>query len=622
MHGNKMKKGNLLTNQLSIGLLMTMLLLPMPGFAIALDATSLLGSLSQIDTLLDELDEAERSKTEDAEFVETLPREVGEEPSRIEQLVESSRSFDVENFYSSKEPLKQYGYDLFASNPVTFAPVSDAPIPSNYIIGPGDSVNILLFGSISKDITRKVTRNGYLHLPGLGPVPVAGLSFAELKENLLERIANQMIGVKASISLGELRTIRIFALGNVQKPGSYTLSALSTLTNAIFSSGGIKRIGTLRNIQLKRNGKVISNFDLYDLLLNGDTSKDRRLLPGDVVFVPPIGPTVSILGAVHRPAIYELTKSSRSLEQVLSMSGGVMPTASLSSTIIQTINPKQKASVFTIDLTSNKGKAYQVNNGDMVIIQHRILYKGGSILLSGEVKSPGIYPIAPGEKLSSVIQRAGGFTEAAYLEGSVFTRERLKKLESVSINNALDQLEKDLILSQTKIKAIQATRNVAAIQGVINKMRETSEPMGRMAISLGKIHDDDFDVLLSHGDTLHVPTIPQEVTVIGEVNHPTSHLFDSSYDVDKYINRSGGLKKNADYSQIYVIKASGTVALASNSDKGFFRKDSQISITRGDTIVVPLDAETATPMEVLNSVTKITSQIAITLASFKTFGIF
>jgi protein involved in polysaccharide export with SLBB domain len=304
------------------------------------------------------------------------------------------------------------------------------------------------------------------------------------------------------------------------------------------------------------------------------------------------------------------------------MSGGVMPTASLSSTIIQTIDPKQKASVFTIDLTSNKGKAYQVNNGDMVIIQHRILYKGGSILLSGEVKSPGIYPIAPREKLSSVIQRAGGFTEAAYLEGSVFTRERLKKLESISINNALDQLEKDLILSQTKIKAIQATRNVAAIQGVIDKMRGTSKPMGRMAISLGKIHDDDFDVFLSHGDTLHVPTIPQEVTVIGEVNHPTSHLFDSSYDVDKYINRSGGLKKNADYSQIYVIKASGTVALASNSDKGFFRKDAQIAITRGDTIVVPLDAETATPMEVLNSVTKITSQIAITLASFKTLGIF
>jgi len=548
-----MIKENFLFSRLTFFLFIGLFLFPMKGSA----------NLAQLANELTNKVSPSKDTIKVPEFEESLPREIVSEPSRIEMLAESSALFNVKDVYSKKEELRQYGYDLFSANPLTFAPVSDVPIPSNYIIGPGDEINIVLYGSQYSNTSYTVTREGYLHLSE--PVPVAGLSFAELKENLLSRYANQMIGVKASITLGKLRTIRIFALGNVQKPGSYTLSALSTLTNAIFSSGGIKKIGTLRNIQLKRNGKVISEFDLYDLLLNGDTSKDQRLLPGDVVFVPPIGPTAAIYGAVHRPAIYELKHDSRDLEQLLNMAGGVMPTASLSDTIIQAIDPKEKSSVFKVDLTSKKGKKHSVNNGDLVIIQHNIVQNGGSVFLSGKVKKPGVYPINNGEKISSVIQRAGGFTEDAFIEGSVFTRVKLKKLEKRSLNTALDKLEKDLILSQTKLKTIQVTRDVLAIQGIIQKIRETSEPQGRMAISLNRIQEDgDFDVTLLHGDTLHIPAAPQEVTVIGEVNYPTSHIYNSGDDLEYYLNSSGGLKKNADSSQIYILKPNGAVALATD----------------------------------------------------------
>ncbi|MBT4668237.1 MAG: polysaccharide export protein, partial [Candidatus Ruthia sp.] len=202
--------------------------------------------------------------------------------SKIERLLNGE---SVEKSLINPTTLKQFGYDIFNKVPLTFAPVTDAPVPSNYVIGPGDTVNILFFGKKSIDLSQQVTRDGNLEIPELGPVSVVGLTFSELKANINERIANQMIGVKASISLGELRSIRVFVLGDVKKPGSYTVNSLATLTNAILASGGITRIGTLRDIQLKRNGKIISHFDLYDLLLRGDTSSDRRLLPGDVVFV-------------------------------------------------------------------------------------------------------------------------------------------------------------------------------------------------------------------------------------------------------------------------------------------------------------------------------------------------
>jgi len=617
-----MKEKNTLYSHLGLLFLIGMFLFPMKGYAnINSLAEQLIGN--QVNPVLQTTFQQQQPQFEELTTPEASGEtEVTDEPSRIETLTEASLDFSVEDIYSRKKELRQYGYDLFSGTPLTFAPVSDAPIPSNYIIGPGDEINILLFGSQFSNKTHTVSREGYLYLPD--PVPVAGMNFAELKESLSSRFANQMIGVKANISLGKLRTIRVFALGNVQKPGSYTLSALSTLTNAILSSGGIKKIGTLRNIQLKRNGKVISEFDLYDLLLNGDTSKDQKLLPGDVVFVPPIGQTASIYGAVHRPAIYELKPDSRNLEQLLYFAGGLMPTASLSNTIVQTIDTKEKASVFKVDLTSKAGKEHLVNNGDIVIIQHGITQNGGSVFLSGEVQRPGIYPIENGEKISSVIQRAGGFTEAAFLKGSVFTRVKLKKLEENNTNIALDKLEKDLILSQNKTKAVQAIRDVNAIRGVIQKIRETYEPQGRMAINLDKVLEDgDYDLTLFHGDTLHVPATPQEITVIGEVNHPTSHIYNANYDIEHYVNSSGGLKKNADSSQIYVVKPNGEVTFSGSSIKGFFRKGfSQATIAPGDIIVIPLDAEKATSLEILKSVSEVTSQVAITLAGFTAIGIF
>ena len=564
----------------------------------------------------------EAGKIQEPSIKESLPRKLDIQPSKIERLsLINSTGVGIIEESTIEKPLKQFGYELFTSIPLTFAPITDAPIPSDYIIGPGDTINILFFGKKSSEVSQQVTRDGNLNIPDLGPVSVAGLSFSELKENLLERVATQMIGVKASISLGELRSIRIFVLGDVHKPGSYTVNALSTLSNAILASGGIKRIGSLRDIQLKRKGKIISHFDLYDLLLKGNTSGDHRLLPGDVVFVPPIRTTVGVYGEVRRPAIYELKKGQENLNEVLLASGGVLSSAKQNSILIKSSKSRQGKTVFEFDLTTNNPNNFKLFDGDMVRISPELEHNlDGFITLTGEVTHPGIYPISAGEKLTSVIKKAGGFTQLAYLDGSIFTRNALKKLEQKRKIDALRELEKSELIKE---RAIGATQDYESLKLFIDTAKRTPA-LGRMVISLQDIMDgieDDFS--LKHGDTLNIPTQPNSVTVIGEVNYSTSHLYKQSIDLDQYIASSGGAKKNADLEQIYIIKASGLVVTAKNISSSFFRNGNQgIAISAGDTIVVPIDTDSASSMEIWTSATQITSQLAITLASFKTLGLF
>ncbi|MCC5862860.1 MAG: polysaccharide export protein, partial [Gammaproteobacteria bacterium] len=190
------------------------------------------------------------------------------------------------------DELKPFGYDLFEGVPSTFAPVSDIPIPAEYLLGPGDVIRAQLFGNRNADFELPVSRDLTIQFPELGPISVAGLTFDQLREEINRRVAEQFIGTRVSITLGELRSIRVFVLGDVRRPGSYTVSSLASMTNALFYSGGVETRGSLRNIELKRNGETVQRLDLYDLLLRGDTRSDARLRPGDVIFVPPVGPRV------------------------------------------------------------------------------------------------------------------------------------------------------------------------------------------------------------------------------------------------------------------------------------------------------------------------------------------
>jgi protein involved in polysaccharide export with SLBB domain len=261
--------------------------------------------------------------------------------------------------------LKPFGYDLFKDSTSTFAPVTNVPVPSDYIVGPGDRFNVQLFGSQNRTLRLVVGRDGNVNFPELGPINVSGRTFESVAADLEQRVQRQMIGVRASVSMADTRSIRVFVMGEANRPGSYTVSGLATISSALYAAGGIKPIGSLRDIQLKRQGAIVRRFDLYDLLLRGDTADDSKLLPGDVIFIPPVSSTVAVDGEVQRPAIYEL-KGNTTIADIVQLAGGVTANADTSRAALVRVNDKRARVVVDVPLGAAAGRGELARNGDFL----------------------------------------------------------------------------------------------------------------------------------------------------------------------------------------------------------------------------------------------------------------
>jgi len=730
--------------------------------------------------------------------------------------------------------LKPFGYDLFDRVISTFAPATNVPVPADYVVGPDDEINVQLYGKKNENLQLLVGRDGRVSFPELGPISVGGQTFRSMKAAVESRVERQMIGVRANVTMGETRTIRVFVLGDARRPGSYTISGLGTITSALFAAGGLQPIGSLRNIQLKRQGELVRRLDLYDMLIRGDTTDDAKLLPGDVIFVPPIGPTVTVDGEVHRPAIYEIRNES-SVADVIGLAGGLTPEADTAKVALTRIDAGLHRVVLQVDLSGAPGTSETVHNGDAlrvsrlrptldagVLLQghvyttgafayhqgmrltdvirsvhdlkpgadlHYVLirrelppdrritvvsadlaaalhtpgspadlplmaldritvfdlqssrdkviqplldelslqsnigspdevaridgrtnvpgtyplevgmtvrdliraggglsegayggsaeltrYKvingesrrtdliqvdlaavlrgdpaanvrlepfdklsikavqawseqGGVITLRGQVKFPGTYSIKQGETLKSVLLRAGGLTEYAFPEGSVFTRLELRNREQQQLDLLAERMQKDIAFAALQGAALNSSGAAGAAGGanpatalavghsILTELRQ-SRAVGRLVINLPRLQRSSTgsasDVIVRDGDDLLVPKFQQEVTVIGEVQTVTSHLYRPGLSRDDYIALSGGETIRADKSRIYVVRADGSVV--SNEGARWFRASS-VTIHPGDTVVVPLNAEHIPALPLWQAVTQILYNVAIATAA-------
>ncbi|MBD3239511.1 MAG: hypothetical protein GF331_02925, partial [Chitinivibrionales bacterium] len=643
-------------------------------------------------------------------------------------------------------------------------------VPASYPVGPGDDVVIMMWGRLNEEHRQTVDRNGSLNVPHIGPVTVAGLPFSVMQRTIVERL-EAIEGVKASVTLGQLRSIQVYVMGEVNSPGMHTMSALANVTTALFAAGGATPMGSLRNIELRRYGKLVKRIDFYDFLLEGVEKGRYRLQPGDVIFVPVVKRMVAVAGNVRRSAIYEISAGNK-LPDVLELAGGVSPGAWVNRIQIERMSKNTYQTVLDVNAPSvDSIPAFEIYDGDIIkvfpvvnlnenvvflegnvkrpgkyalsdgmrisdivtdydmllpetyfvyavverfdppsylariipfnlqnvlespgsggdialqsrdriLVYHRdyfepdrsvsidgavttpgkykllnnmhirdlILQAGGlredasmfrgelyrrsldvdsvattkidfsvigamgddpehnillhrfdrvyvrqkrgwqeqnTVTLSGEFVYPGTYVAFEGETLSELIERAGGFTEDAYLAAAIMVRPSVKQLEKKRLQEYVQQLERDIVQTSAMVAAEEAAGELETMLNqqleLLRKLRAT-EPVGRVVIDLAN-PKSYAAFLLENGDMLHVPKTQQTVSVIGEVYNPaTFRYLNDRKQVRHYVELSGGLKPTGRKRDVYVIRANGSVVSRQMTRVMRYR------LMPGDVVVVP-----------------------------------
>ena len=309
-------------------------------------------------------------------------------------------------------PLPLFGQSMFDQPPSTFAPMDLLQVPDDYIIGAGDTLQIRVWGQVNADVRASVDRAGQIYIPQVGPISVTGVHYGELEQYLKNAVSKIFRNFDLTVSVGRLRSIQVLVLGNARYPGTYTISSLSTLVNAIFASGGPTPQGSLRHIQVRRDGATITDFDFYDLLIKGDKSKDVRLQPGDVLYIPHVGPLVAIAGSVNTPAIYEM-KDNSTLNDLIEVAGDLSTVADTSKVLIDRFveHQSRKTLEFPYD---EQSRALPVKDGDIVRIFSIVPRFEDTVTLRGNVANPGRYPWKPGMRVRDLIPNAQALLTRRY----------------------------------------------------------------------------------------------------------------------------------------------------------------------------------------------------------------
>ena len=294
-----------------------------------------------------------------------------------------------------------FGANLFSNVAAGLAPIDRTPVTADYVVGPGDQLLIRVWGQVNFNVHATVDRSGDIYIPQVGNIEVAGLHFQQLDGYLRHQLGRLFRNFDLSVNMGQLRSIQIYVVGNARQPGSYTVSSLSTLVNALFYSGGPSEQGSMRRIELRRNGKVVTTFDLYDLLIYGDKSHDAPLLPGDVIYIPPVGPEVAVSGSIHVPAIYEL-KGTETVGQVIALAGGLATMASRQDAQLDRINSQEARQTVQINLNAT-GMETPLRDGDILRILAIVQQFDQTVTLRGNVANPGRYRWTPGMRISDLI---------------------------------------------------------------------------------------------------------------------------------------------------------------------------------------------------------------------------
>lgn len=555
-----------------------------------------------------------------------------------QQAGESGR--DIKNFKDTfgayvktvtGAPLERFGKDLFTDVPTTFAPFDAAQVNGDYVIGTGDEIQIRGWGMINVDVTATVDRGGAIYIPRVGSVKVAGVKYRDLQGYLKQAVSKIFNNFELTASISQTRSVQIYVVGHAVRPGTYTLNSMSTLLNALFTSGGPDSSGSMRNIQLKRNGSTVASFDLYDMLAKGDKSQDATLRDGDVIYIPEVGPLAALAGNVKTPAIFEL-KGSTSLADLLGWAGGVDSAAEQRQIIIEKTvnNTYQTVAELVADRATIAARlaAVPVRATDVIrvfapgAVPVQAQLQNEYVRVSGEVKQSGVFQIRKGETLRDLMFRVGGVSDSGYVYATQLKRESVRRTQQAKLDEIADRFERDLDAS-AQLSSTTDKDAVAIKTAELERQRRTAQNLrtikaeGRIVLELedGNAQVKNLpDLPLQDGDAIFVPRKPGTVEVLGSVFQSNSFIYKPRRNVKDYVLMAGGATGTADQSEIYLIRADGTA----KSGRGtWFSGLGGVVVNPGDTIVVPETIERTSWRQSIKEWTAIFYQFGLGAAGLK-----
>ena len=452
--------------------------------------------------------------------------------------------------------LPMYGYELFRQAPDTFSPVNNIPVTPDYTIGPGDELLVHIWGQVEANQKVVVDRNGMINLPKVGQLSVVGVRYQNLSAHLKTAIGRMFKNFELDVSLGKLRSIQVFVVGQAARPGNYTVSSLSTLVNAVFASGGPSAKGSMRHIQLKRSGKVVTEFDMYDLLLKGDKSKDVQLLSGDVIYIPSIGAMAAVAGSVNTPAIFEL-KDQETLASLLNLAGGLTNVAAGQKVRVERIHKREirKMDEFQLD---SVGLARLLQDGDLVTVRPISAGFENAVTLRGNVAGlhAGRHPWKEGLRITDIIpNRAALLTDSYWVKQNQSTQTNDATLVNQNQTMPANPADADIsaLRSQVKGKVAEINWDYAAVERLDRK--ELTTKLIPFNLAKAMQGDAENNVVLQPGDVVTIfskdeiqsPIAKRSSYVIleGELANPGLYQTLPGETLRQLVERIGGLSPQA-----------------------------------------------------------------------------
>ncbi|WP_309602673.1 SLBB domain-containing protein [Sphingomonas sp.] len=514
--------------------------------------------------------------------------------------------------------LPRFGTNLLLPSQRDFATPATATVPPDYILNVGDVVSIAMAGSIEGGVEREIDTNGRIFLPKVGGVQLAGIRYGDLQDRVSAAIGRQYRGFTVNVGIRRLRGIRVYVTGFANHPGAFTVSSLSTMANAVFQAGGPSSGGSFRSIKLYRRGAEVADFDIYQLVRGGNRVGDAVLQNEDVLFIPPTGPQVAVIGSVNEEAIYE-TKPGETLDTVLALAGGTNDLGDSSRVILyrtartDRIGPQEIRREALASADAMGGDIVQIlSSGSLIqpVDRQSVLVR-----VEGEVNRPGNYYVAPNTPMSQVMDLAGGLTPRAYAFGTKLTRQSVKVQQREGFLEAIKQLELTLasapLTADQSIPAAQREAELSGARAVLDRLR-IAEPDGRVVMQIAPGATAlPATVLLENNDSINVPVRASTVGVFGAVYRPASFLIDEyarPLRVRNYLDKSGGPLRAADRRGIFVVRANGEVLPRS-------RGALNAAVLPGDVVFVPVKTQSSSFWAKLRDISAVLFQAGVGAAA-------